>query len=145
MNKDGQRKKQLQRIWSILQESDSDVALSDPQSIEERDNASERSMTSDIEQDISDNEENMPLSDVRLRLETSHSSPLQGCAASSQPEKFSIREVKFSQDGTVWGKIPFRTSVRTRAANIIRRSLGVVPEASFAKSEIECWSLFFYQ
>lgn len=138
--------KQLERILSILEESDSDVALSDPQSMEEGDNVSERSMTSDTEQDVSDGEDNIPLSDIRFHLSTFHSPPLQG-NASSQIENSSIREVQFSQyvgkDGTVWAKKHFRTNVRTRVENIITQLPGVVPEASSAESEIACWSLFF--
>lgn len=48
-----------------------------------------------------------------------------------------------SKDGQMWYKQASRTNIRTRSENIIVEQPGVKGVAKDAKTEIECWQLFF--
>ncbi|KAK9878336.1 hypothetical protein WA026_021638 [Henosepilachna vigintioctopunctata] len=47
------------------------------------------------------------------------------------------------KDGTIWRKQLFRQNVRIRSENIINFAAGVQSGARCAKSEKECWNIFF--
>lgn len=96
---------------------------------------SERSESSDTEQEISDiddDDDDVPLSE-RNRSSGSANSSNRACSLSHY----------LGKDGTILNKTPFRHNVRTRAENIIHQLPGVVPEAKSAMTELECWNLFF--
>ncbi|CAG4940210.1 unnamed protein product [Parnassius apollo] len=121
----------IQQILSILEESDSDDFFSDNDHADEEDHVSVCSQASDT---------NVPLSEVRMELQSSASSLQQVPETSLQRE---VRLQYLGKDGTVWFKTPSRRNVRTTAENIITQLPGVTREAKFATSELECWGLFF--
>lgn len=133
--------RQAQRIRRLLAESSDseDEFISEGSEIE--DHVSERSHGSDTEQnasDVSDIEDNIPLSEFQ--------NTTQGSMLSEEVVERSESQVHssfyYGKDGTKWCKNHSQERVRTRSENIIRQVPGVSLEARSAQSELDCWSLF---
>lgn len=122
-------------IEDVFQEC-SDESSSEPES----EHCSEHNLGSETEQEISDREQgvselaldfndfddDIPLSVLRNRR----------CSSVQVP-------YYESKDGQKWLKKPPRTNVRTRSENIIFERPGVKGIAKLAKTEVECWNIFF--
>jgi len=101
------------------------------------DNCSEHNLESDTEQEINDDQvesdsdgdsdDNITLSSLRTRRSSVQvHAPHYKC-----------------KDGQKWYKQAPRTNIRTRAENIINEKPGVKGAAKEAKTEVECWKIFF--
>lgn len=135
--------RERQRIMAVLEESDSDVMPSDQESEENEDHVSERSQSTDTEQDISDSDE-VSLATIRRRVPSEANLQQEDHASTSSSDRdCEYNQQYFGKDGTAWFRKPLRQNVRTRAENIINQLPGVVPEARAALSEFACWNLFF--
>ncbi|CAG5043357.1 unnamed protein product [Parnassius apollo] len=122
-----------QSILSILEKSDLDKNFSDDDDVDEEDHVNICSQAIDTEQKSSESDDdNVPLSENRMELQSSSSFIQQ------QPDTSSRREVRLQylgKNGTVWFKTPFWYNVRTRAKYIITRLPGVTREAKCVTSE----------
>lgn len=127
-----------QRIYAILNESDSENGMISSESDGDEDHVSCRSHESDTDQNPSDvDSDDTPLAELRRQ------SPTFPTSATSETQANQVRTLYYyGKDGTKWQKEPLRQNVRTRSENIITQMPGVQLEARNAKFVKECWGIF---